>query len=380
MHHGIGHLDPGRESRWPAPGPPCVPAPASGARASAVSPRPCAACRSAAPAGRGQRQHLGGIPARTIRPSGPNTSSPSRGRPARHRPSLVQIGRGATRPAGFRSSAGRARRSLRCDAVAARRGRPARCRRSAWSARHLPKRGRRGAQKASASGPSITTTAMPGLVQNCPAPMVSDPAQPCAMAAPRAPARGQQEHRVHLTQARQRTGSGRGARRRGRTARAPRQRPGEAHGADQRVLHQRLAHIAPPPWIRLNTPGCSRRRGWPRHRLRHDLARAGMGGMALDHHRAARGQRRGRVAARDRKGQREVRRAEHGHRADGALHHLRGRGAAGACGRAGPRHGGGPDSRPCGYGWRTGATGRWCAPARPPAARRAGRFPACRWR
>jgi hypothetical protein len=43
--------------------------------------------------------------------------------------------------------------------------------------------------------------------------------------------------------------------------------------------------------------------------------------MALHHDRAARGQRRGGVAARHREGQREVRRAEHRHRADGPLHH-----------------------------------------------------------
>jgi len=38
---------------------------------------------------------------------------------------------------------------------------------------------------ASASAPSITT-AIPGLVQNCPAPSVSDPAQPRAISPPRA--------------------------------------------------------------------------------------------------------------------------------------------------------------------------------------------------
>jgi hypothetical protein len=41
-----------------------------------------------------------------------------------------------------------------------------------------------------------------------------------------------------------------------------------------------------------------------------------MGGMALDHHRAAGGERRGGVTTGGREGQREIRRAEHGHRAE----------------------------------------------------------------
>ena len=44
---------------------------------------------------------------------------------------------------------------------------------------------RAAATKASPSAPASATT-IPGLVQNCPAPIVSDPAQPLAIAAPRA--------------------------------------------------------------------------------------------------------------------------------------------------------------------------------------------------
>ena len=60
----------------------------------------------------------------------------------------------------------------------------------------------------SVSGPS-SSTAMPGLVQNCPAPIVRDPAQPAAISSPRA-ARGcgQEEHRVDRPQARRRNGTG----------------------------------------------------------------------------------------------------------------------------------------------------------------------------
>jgi len=54
-------------------------------------------------------------------------------------------------------------------------------------------------------------------------------------------------------------------------------------------------------------------------RLGDDLAGAGMGGMALDDDGAAGGQGRGGITAGGREGQREVRGAEDGDRADGAL-------------------------------------------------------------
>ena len=56
-------------------------------------------------------------------------------------------------------------------------------------------------------------------------------------------------------------------------------------------------------------------------RLSDDFAGARMGVVALDHNRTARRQRRRGVAACSRKGQREIRRAKHRHRADRALHH-----------------------------------------------------------
>ncbi len=62
----------------------------------------------------------------------------------------------------------------------------------------------------------------------------------------------------------------------------------------------------------------------PRRRLaqqpRDERPRLRVGGMALDHHRAAGRQRRGRVATGRAEGQREVGGAEHGHRADGEEH------------------------------------------------------------
>ena len=94
-------------------------------------------------------------------------------------------------------------------------------------------------------------------------------------------------------------------------------------GADQRVLDKRLPDIAlaaldKGEHARMDAAFFNRRMD----RLGHDLARAGMGGMALDHDRAARGQRRRRVAARGRKGEREIRGAEDRHRAYGALDQL----------------------------------------------------------
>ena len=56
-------------------------------------------------------------------------------------------------------------------------------------------------------------------------------------------------------------------------------------------------------------------------RLGDDFPRAGVGGMAAQHHRAARRQSRCRVTACGRKGQRKIRGAEHRNRADRTLDH-----------------------------------------------------------
>jgi hypothetical protein len=176
--------------------------------------------------------------------------------------------------------------------------------------------------KASRLGPS-TITAMPGLVQNWPAPMVSEPAQPLAISAPaRLGASGSRN--IGLTEpSSPKNGIGSGRCRAEVEQRASaRQRTGEADGLDQRVLDQRWPTSRLPPWISEKTPGCMLA-GLDRgvDGLSDDLAGAGMGGMALDHDRAAGGERRGGVAAGGGEGQREVRGAKDGHRADRALHH-----------------------------------------------------------
>ncbi len=57
-------------------------------------------------------------------------------------------------------------------------------------------------------------------------------------------------------------------------------------------------------------------------RLGYDFAGAGVGGMPLDHNRAARCQRCSGIATRCGEREREVRRAEDGHGANRALHHF----------------------------------------------------------
>ena len=93
------------------------------------------------------------------------------------------------------------------------------------------------------------------------------------------------------------------------------QRAGEAHGLDQRVLDQRMADLATAALdqrkhARMHARAGNRRR----NRLRNDLAGAGMGRMPLHHDRAAGCKCCRRVTAGSRKGEREVRGAEHCHR------------------------------------------------------------------
>jgi hypothetical protein len=81
------------------------------------------------------------------------------------------------------------------------------------------------------------------------------------------------------------------------------QRAGEPDGLDERMLHQCFAHIA---LAALHKTESARRHAGPLdcgvHGLRDDLARAGMGRMALDHDRAPRRKGAGRVSPGDRKG------------------------------------------------------------------------------
>lgn len=102
---------------------------------------------------------------------------------------------------------------------------------------------------------------------------------------------------------------------------APGQRAGEADGLDRGVGDKCRTDLAV---AALNQREHARMQATSRdgfgNGLGDDLACSGMGGMALHNDRAARGKGRGRVPARGRKGKREVRGAEHGHRPDGLLH------------------------------------------------------------
>ena len=89
------------------------------------------------------------------------------------------------------------------------------------------------------------------------------------------------------------------------------------------MLHQRLTHIAPPTLHQRKHAGMqAQRQNCRLNRLRHNLCRAGMGGMALDHHRAACRQCRGSVTARRGKRERKVGGTEHRNRANRPLHHV----------------------------------------------------------
>src|SRR3989338_1657400 len=162
------------------------------------------------------------------------------------------------------------------------------------------------AVKASVSGQS-SATMMPGLVQNWPAPIVRLAAQPSAIWAARlVSASGSRNTGFGAKLAKE--GDRIGAlRAKIKQCAAPAKAAGKAHGADQRVLHKGFAHIA---FAALNKAehahGHIAGMDSGQHSLRHDLARAGMGGVALDDHRATSGQGAGGIAARNREGEREV--------------------------------------------------------------------------
>ena len=198
-----------------------------------------------------------------------------------------------------------------------------------------PRRLRR--RKRSRPGSSTAIT-RPGLVQNCPAPIVSEPTNASAERV-RAPVQrgGQQRDRIdaaHLGIDRDRLGPrGRDAHQREAAA----ARAGEADRLDARIGDQRVAELDCPRRAGARTcpPAGRTPPRPPESRARRARDVPGMGRVALDDHRAAGGQRRGGVAAGDREGEREVARAEHGHRAERRRCAGAGRGAAAACGRAG---------------------------------------------
>jgi hypothetical protein len=166
-------------------------------------------------------------------------------------------------------------------------------------------------------------TEMPGLVQNWPAPMVSDPAHPLAIASPRAlTASGSRN--IGLTEPsspKNGIGSGRWAQR-SYSARPPASEPVKPTALISGCWTRRLADIALAALDQREDAGMHAELLECRvDRLSDDLAGARMGGMALDHDRAAGGKCCRGVAAGGGEGQREVRRAEHGHRADRALEH-----------------------------------------------------------
>ena len=143
--------------------------------------------------------------------------------------------------------------------------------------------------------------------------------------ADRAPARGggggQDEdgvHRPKLAKERDRLGP-RGAQVEERPPRA--ETAGEADRLDERMAHHGVTQVVA---VALQQREHARRHAGRadcvEDRARDQLGRAGMGRVTLDDDRAARRQRRRRVAARGREGEREVRGAEHRNRPKRALH------------------------------------------------------------
>jgi len=131
-----------------------------------------------------------------------------------------------------------------------------------------------------------------------------------------------QEHRVDRSQlAKERDGFGT-LRAKVEQRAASGQRSGEPDRLDQRMLDQRMTHVAAVAMdyrkdTRMNAAFCD----CSMDRFGDDFGRAGMGGVALDHNRAACGEGGGSVTAGGRKRERKVGGAEDGNRADGALDH-----------------------------------------------------------
>ncbi len=111
------------------------------------------------------------------------------------------------------------------------------------------------ASKASASAPAITT-AMPGLVQNWPAPMVSDPAQPSAMPLARADiAAGSRNIGLTLPSSpKNGIGSGRPAQR-SNSALPPASEPVKPTARISGCCTSEVPTSRRPPWISEKVPG-----------------------------------------------------------------------------------------------------------------------------
>ena len=159
-------------------------------------------------------------------------------------------------------------------------------------------------------------------MQNWPAPRVSEPTYAVASAVDVAVGEraGEDDDRVdrrHLGVDRDRLGARGGRGDQGEPAAAG---AGEADRLDPRVGHERLAELDRPCAARAGRRTC-RRAGRPCSTARVDragdeVAGARVGGVALDHDRAAGGQRGGGVAAGGGEGEREVAGAEDGDRAE----------------------------------------------------------------
>jgi hypothetical protein len=166
------------------------------------------------------------------------------------------------------------------------------------------------------AGPSIAST-RPGFVQNWPAPSVSDATNCVAIASWRVASAAGQQHRVDRAHFRidgnRLVAHGRDVHQRDAAA----ARAGEADRLDARVGDERLTDLA--RRVEQQREHAGRQRAVAHgllDRAADELGRARMRRVRLDDHRAAGGQRRRGVAARHREREREVRRAEHGHRAD----------------------------------------------------------------
>jgi hypothetical protein len=156
------------------------------------------------------------------------------------------------------------------------------------------------------------------LVQNWPAPIVSDCTKACAdRLGARFERGGHQDHGIdarHLGVNRDRLGT---CRRQFHQRDAATARAGEPDRLDARIADQRAAEFAiVARKERERAIGHAAALDRRDHRARDQLAGSRVRRVPLDDHRAARGERRGGVAAGDREREREVRRAEHRDRAD----------------------------------------------------------------
>ena len=227
---------------------------------------------------------------------------------------------------------------------------------------------------ASPSGPSGRNT-RPGLVQNCPAPSVSEPTYAVASCVDRTVGEGAGEHddrvdRRHLGVDRDRLGTrgGRRGEREPATAGA-----GEADGLDPRVADQLLAELD--TLTQHEGEDAGRQAGLldgAGDGAGDQLAGARVGGVALDDDRAAGGQRGGGVAAGGGEREREVAGAEDGDRAE-RDHPLPQVGSRQGCAVGQRRVEAYAEVVAAAYdARRRGAAGRWCGRPRRRSGPRAG--------